>query len=173
WEKSAGFLLNNNISLFLMASKSSALPSITDTTFINECVDAHNSLRRQVSPPAADMKFMGWDKNLAKTASAWAHKCKIAHNDCLDVANGCHAGFAFVGENLWTGGEGGFSPHVAVNSWYNETAFYNFETLSCSKVCGHYTQVVWANTYKIGCAVAKCPNLGGSTVVFICNYGPT
>ena len=38
-------------------------------------------------------------------------------------------------------------------------------------MCGHYTQVVWRNTTKIGCAIYTCPGFQyGSTVV--CDYGP-
>ncbi|XP_029810857.1 GLIPR1-like protein 1 isoform X2 [Suricata suricatta] len=33
--------------------------------------------------------------------------------------------------------------------------------------------VVWANSYKVGCAIKMCPNLGRhQTVIFVCNYGP-
>lgn len=35
--------------------------------------------------------------------------------------------------------------------------------------CGHYTQVVWANTKRVGCAAAECRN-GGTFVV--CSYDP-
>ena len=34
--------------------------------------------------------------------------------------------------------------------------------------CGHYTQVVWANTLSVGCGVAVCPT---GTIV-VCNYAP-
>lgn len=47
----------------------------------------------------------------------------------------------FVGENIWLGGLRSFSPKSAITSWYSETAFYDFDTLSCSKVCGHFMQV--------------------------------
>uniref|UniRef100_A0A8C6RNX8 SCP domain-containing protein n=1 Tax=Nannospalax galili TaxID=1026970 RepID=A0A8C6RNX8_NANGA len=45
----------------------------------------------------------------------------------------------------------------------------DFNTRKCKKVCGHYTQVVWADSYKVGCAVQFCPRDGAH---FICNYGP-
>jgi len=34
--------------------------------------------------------------------------------------------------------------------------------------CGHYTQVVWANSRYVGCAFRRCPH----KVVTICNYWP-
>ncbi|XP_062868802.1 GLIPR1-like protein 1, partial [Trichomycterus rosablanca] len=50
-------------------------------------------------------------------------------------------------------------------------------TLKCTDVCGHYTQVVWAESYKVGCAVVDCPGGVRNTdfshrpgAIFICNY---
>nr|KAF6452418.1 GLIPR1 like 1 [Molossus molossus] len=75
----------------LVTSKRFSVPSIKDKSFIDQCVDAHNELRRQVQPPAANMKYM----------------------------------------------------------------------------------VIWANSYKVGCAINICPDLGGTeTAIFICDYGP-
>ncbi|KAI7979322.1 hypothetical protein LOK49_Contig397G00006 [Camellia lanceoleosa] len=38
-------------------------------------------------------------------------------------------------------------------------------------MCGHYTQVVWADTQKVGCASATCNHELG--ILFICSYDPT
>uniref|UniRef100_A0A4X1W1F8 SCP domain-containing protein n=1 Tax=Sus scrofa TaxID=9823 RepID=A0A4X1W1F8_PIG len=162
------------LGLCLVASKSSPkVPSITDPTFIDQAVKAHNEMRGKVWPTAANMKHMSWDEALAKTAKAWANKCLFGHNPCLPKSLQCHPTFQYVGENIWLGPLRIFTPRCAVEAWYNESQFYDFNSLSCSKVCGHYTQVVWANSYKIGCAVAICPNLGGpNTAIFVCDYGP-
>ncbi|XP_032710652.1 GLIPR1-like protein 1 [Lontra canadensis] len=162
------------LGLCLVASKSSAkVPAITDQRFKDECVKSHNELRGKVWPPAADMKHMSWDDGLAKVAKAWANKCKFEHNSCLSIPFGCYPNYKFLGENIWFGGLSIFSPKSAVTAWFNETAFYDYDNLSCSKVCGHYTQVVWANSYKVGCAVTVCPGFEGyETAMFICNYGP-
>ncbi|XP_047407371.1 GLIPR1-like protein 1 [Sciurus carolinensis] len=161
------------LSLCLVSSKPPPVPSFTDPDFIDQCVKSHNEWRGKVNPPAADMKYMSWDENLAKLAKAWTDKCKTKHRSCLSKPYECKQVFEFVGENIWYGVLEFFSPKDAITSWYNETAFYDFDTLSCSKVCGHYTQVVWAKSHKVGCAVSICPNLGdASTVLFVCNYGP-
>ncbi|XP_042846796.1 GLIPR1-like protein 1 [Panthera tigris] len=162
------------LGLCLVASKSSAkVPSITDTNFKDSSVKAHNDMRGKVWPSAADMKHMTWDDGLAQVAKAWANKCKFKHNSCLSKSYGCHPTFQYVGENIWLGGFSIFSPRFAVIAWFNETAFYDYNTLSCSKVCGHYTQVVWANSYKVGCAITMCPTLGNhETAIYVCNYGP-
>ncbi|CAK7296928.1 Glioma pathogenesis-related protein 1 [Vulpes lagopus] len=64
----------------------------------------------------------------------------------------------------------------SITSWYDEVHDYDFQTQKCNKVCGHYTQVVWADSYKVGCAVQYCSTVAGlqfsNAAHFICNYGP-
>ncbi|KAM6154214.1 GLIPR1-like protein 1 [Erethizon dorsatum] len=159
--------------LCLAASKAPQVPSVTDPHFIQQCVESHNEFRGKVRPSAADMKYMSWDDSLAQVAKAWAKKCKFEHNSCLKIPYQCYQGFEHVGENIWLGGFREFVPKHAVAKWYNESQLFDFDNLSCSGVCGHYTQVVWANSYKVGCAVTICPNFGGSSyAIFVCNYGP-
>ncbi|XP_016054550.1 PREDICTED: GLIPR1-like protein 1 [Miniopterus natalensis] len=173
-------VLRNKLSCFwilgfcLVASKSPpTVPSINDRSFIDDCLAAHNEIRGNVEPPAADMKHMTWDEALAKTAKAWANQCTFGHNPCTSKPYQCHPTFKYSGENIWLGGSIKFTPVSAIGAWYNEIQFYNYSSLLCSKVCGHYTQVVWANSYKVGCAITVCPKLGrAETAIFICNYGP-
>nr|KAF6495021.1 GLIPR1 like 1 [Rousettus aegyptiacus] len=162
------------VGLCLVASKSSPrTPTITDQNFIDHCVNVHNEFRGQVEPPAADMKHMTWDEGLAKVAEAWAKQCKFQHNSCIGKSFECHPTFQYIGENIWLGGLSIFSPKSAILAWYNESKIFDYNTLSCSGVCGHYTQVVWASSYKVGCAVKMCPDLGNAdTAIFVCDYGP-
>ena len=41
-------------------------------------------------------------------------------------------------------------------------------------VIGHYTQLVWAETYRIGCGFARHGARGGfgGTALYVCDYGP-
>ena len=56
-----------------------------------------------------------------------------------------------------------------VGQWTAEKASYDHSTNTCSaQTCGHYTQVVWAATTKLGCGMATC----GDTQVWVCNYDP-
>ncbi|XP_036312928.1 GLIPR1-like protein 1 [Pipistrellus kuhlii] len=160
------------LGFYLIASRSSPiLPSIEDKSFIEDCVEAHNEMRRTVQPPAANMKYMTWDEGLAKTAKSWADQCKFEHNKC--PVNHCHPTFPYVGENIWLGRLNKFKPAKAIRFWYNERAFYTYASQLCTKVCGHYTQVVWADSHKVGCAMSICPKLGYSdSLIFVCNYGP-
>ncbi|XP_025894315.1 glioma pathogenesis-related protein 1-like [Nothoprocta perdicaria] len=154
----------------------STLPDIGDPTFINECVSTHNRFRSEVIPAASNMLYMSWDPDLAKTAKGWAKKCIFEHNIYLKEPGKAHPNFTPVGENLWTGSLQIFTAKQAITSWYNEVNDYTYETNSCRRVCGHYTQIVWATSYKVGCAVHFCPRVTGfsgtNAAHFICNYGP-
>ncbi|NWH29115.1 GLIP1 protein, partial [Chloropsis hardwickii] len=117
------------------------LPDIEDAKFIEDCVRAHNTFRSKVNPPASNMFRMSWDAALAKSAKAWAKKCKFSHNTYLEMPGKMHPTFRLVGENIWTGTARIFSVDAALRSWFNEVSSYDFSTNTCTNVCGHYTQV--------------------------------
>ncbi|NWU99201.1 GRPL2 protein, partial [Upupa epops] len=159
----------------LASGKPLAFPSITDKAFIEECVRIHNELRTQVQPPASNMLYMTWDATLAKIANACAKRCVFKHNIHLWKKHQCHPTFTFLGENIWVGNRQAFVVADAIKSWYNEVNFYNFSEHKCTKVCGHYLQVVWDNSHKIGCAVTDCKEVSGirNAANFVCNYSPS
>ncbi|NXL89622.1 GLIP1 protein, partial [Alectura lathami] len=153
------------------------LPDIEDAKFIEDCVRAHNHFRSKVNPAASNMFRMSWDPALAKTAKAWAKKCKFQHNSYLKVPQKMHPTFRSVGENIWTGTATIFSVHAALSDWFNEVSSYDFNTRGCTGICGHYTQVVWATSYKVGCAVHFCHTVQNfprlvNAAHFVCDYGP-
>ncbi|CAN7015733.1 unnamed protein product [Brassica rapa subsp. trilocularis] len=59
----------------------------------------------------------------------------------------------------------------AVNMWVSEQADYDYGSNTCAsgKQCGHYTQIVWKNSARLGCAKVSCDN--GQTFI-TCNYDP-
>jgi hypothetical protein len=73
-----------------------------------------------------------------------------------------------------------------VQSWYDEILGYDFSTGACNTnivpMCGHYTQVVWADSLTLGCGAADCsagglsgsslPNTFGGPQLLVCNYAP-
>ncbi|XP_078137743.1 glioma pathogenesis-related protein 1 [Sander vitreus] len=155
-----------------------SLPEINDGKFIDECVREHNWARSSVSPSASDMLYMTWDEGLAITARAWARHCVFEHNTYLKDVHRVHPTFSSVGENIWAGyPPSSFDVQGAITSWVNENQDYNYKSNVCTAVCGHYTQVVWASTHKVGCAAQLCPNGVKNTkfaskegVLFVCNY---
>uniref|UniRef100_A0A673U410 SCP domain-containing protein n=1 Tax=Suricata suricatta TaxID=37032 RepID=A0A673U410_SURSU len=153
-----------------------SLPDIENEDFIKDCVRSHNKFRSEVNPRASDMLYMTWDPVLARVAKTWARNCQFAHNTQLHSSFKLHPNFSSLGENIWAGSLPQFSASSAITAWHNEIEYYEFRTQKCTWVCGHYTQVVWAASYKVGCAVQFCPSIHGTNIhdgaFFICNYGP-
>ncbi|KAF7248655.1 Glioma pathogenesis-related protein 1 [Varanus komodoensis] len=151
-------------------------PSITDRNFIKQYVDAHNKFRSGVNPPASNMLHMTFDIGLAKIARAWGRKCIWKHNPYSNL----HPDRKFrpMGENLWMGSASNrpFDPTGAIAAFYNEVKYYDLSTHKCTSVCGHYTQVVWAASYKVGCAAVYCRLVDRgkkrNIVILVCNYAP-
>nr|AAP45197.1 cysteine-rich protease inhibitor [Mus musculus]BAB03453.1 cysteine-rich protease inhibitor [Mus musculus] len=131
-------------------------------------VDLHNQYRAQVSPPASDMLQMRWDDELAAFAKAYAQKCVWGHNKERGRR----------GENLFAITDEGMDVPLAVGNWHEEHEYYNFSTATCdpNQMCGHYTQVVWSKTERIGCGSHFCETLQGveeaNIHLLVCNYEP-
>jgi hypothetical protein len=73
------------------------------------------------------------------------------------------------GENLAAGTRGGFTPEDFVNLWYREVQSYRFKRGKFSMTTGHFTQLVWRSTKRVGCALSACKN---GLDVLVCNYDP-
>jgi hypothetical protein len=68
---------------------------------------------------------------------------------------------------------------TSVDGWLAQKSKWNCETNTCtSGICGSYTQVVWKNSVRIGCALSKCTTgtpLGPSFTTWeylLCLYNP-
>jgi hypothetical protein len=125
---------------------------------------AHNAARAAVEPPAArPIRPLSWSSEVAAAAQAHANDCVFRHS-----GNG-------YGENLFAT-SGSAAPADVVASWTAEAADYDHASNSCDGTCGHYTQVVWADSLRLGCGVADCaegsPFSGGAWQIWVCNYDP-
>lgn len=99
-----------------------------------------------------------WDDRLASYAERHASQCQFKHS---------HLGF---GENIAAG-----YPSVtdAINSWYGEVKNYSYLAPGFSYKTGHFTQVVWRETKRIGCANVACNGSKGTPGHFlVCEYSP-
>lgn len=65
------------------------------------------------------------------------------------------------------------TPGQAVAAWVTERKWYQYGLNSCAagwEMCGHYTQVVWRSTRRLGCAMVNCTGGRGDDV--LCNHDP-
>ncbi|XP_021717174.1 pathogenesis-related protein PRB1-3-like [Chenopodium quinoa] len=120
-------------------------------------VDAHNAARAAVG-----VGNIQWDDQVAAYAQQYANQ-RI--NDCALQ----HSGGPY-GENI-VAGPGDASGTDAVKIWVDEKANYDYNSNTCApnKVCGHYTQVVWRDSVRLGCARVPC---NGGGIFITCNYDP-
>jgi uncharacterized protein YkwD len=124
----------------------------------------HNQVRATI--PVPDLT---WDPALAVTAAAYAAACIFDHSSTPGV-----------GENLAAyAPPGGRSAKAPVDGWASEEADYDYASNSCAPgtICGHYTQMVWKTSLRVGCAVQACSqNSPFDNVtnweVWVCQYSP-
>ncbi|XP_069136877.1 uncharacterized protein [Argopecten irradians] len=141
-----------------------------------EFVKAHNDARHRVRPAPSDEPDMTWDPTLARIAQSYADRCIWGHSTANARSSG--SGFDYVGENLFVSTYSDVSPSAAVEAWEGEKKDYHYDTMKCNpgKMCGHYTQVVWHDSVKVGCGVKVCGTLTNSSMkkatYVVCNYGP-
>jgi len=59
------------------------------------------------------------------------------------------------GENIYMASGGNLAGTDAVRSWYNEIKYYNWNHPSFQMNTGHFTQVVWKSSKKLGVGFAR------------------
>jgi len=121
-----------------------------------EMLAAHNAIRARVGEHP-----LVWSAQVAAVAQDWANHL-IATNAFSHRPNNRY------GENLYAISGGSMSATEAVNGWAAEARGYDIRSNACAGVCGHYTQIVWASTRAVGCAVAS----NGYRQVWVCDYDP-
>jgi pathogenesis-related protein 1 len=135
-------------------------------------VNTHNQNRGNVDPPAIKdtMKNVVWDNETAQYAQDWATCDNYNIHRATRGKN-----YKGMGENLFVK-SGSSDPNDAIQgailAWWNERNNYNYEADECTqdRVCGHYTQVVWGSSAKIGCAYATNCGSNNDAIFIVCNY---
>ncbi|XP_075606542.1 cysteine-rich venom protein DIS2 [Balearica regulorum gibbericeps] len=150
--------------------KQNGIPSLPHFKFQNRklIVDQHNEIRRSVIPTARNMLKMVWSEKAARNAQKWANKCgmKISPRD-QRVING-----ATCGENVLLSSY----PRTwadAIQVWHSQSSNFKYGYGATSKNVNieNYSQLIWYNSYQIGCAVAYCPR-NQFNYFYVCQYCP-
>ncbi|KAG2431310.1 hypothetical protein HYH02_013441 [Chlamydomonas schloesseri] len=140
-------------------------PSASNNPLIDPALilEAHNWLRR-----ATGVAPLVWDADLAASAQAWSNQCVFEHS---------RSGY---GENLALGGfrtAADMARGVAL--WTGEVCEYDWTKPGFSMDTGHFTQVVWRNTQRVGCGFRPCEagiagygSRSAGAGVLVCHYDP-
>ncbi|NLN61472.1 MAG: hypothetical protein GX146_01140 [Myxococcales bacterium] len=162
-------------------------------TFCDRIVRSHNEVRQRLNAgdyhnqpvPSPALPDLIWDDTLARVALQWAQQCNWAHNARRTEDYAALGGSGYVGENLAVR-SGNSSPssqpstdQTVIAQWGDEAAYYTYATNACrsGEMCGHYTQVAWRGTTRVGCAIHFCGSWTGGGIDWagwftVCNYAP-
>lgn len=131
--------------------------------FENACLTEHNKKRADhgVSP-------LEWSEECEKHAKMWVQHLveldSLAHDHESGLGENC--GY-FNSSSATTKPDILWAENVS-NMWYNEISKYNFDKNDYQPQTGHFTQMVWKGSEKMGCAIAK----KGTKVFIVANYFP-
>lgn len=108
-----------------------------------QILNEHNCVRaRYGSAP------LQWDWKLAADAQVHADRCGFWHSTKIgQLPPG-------QGENLSIN-----TGAVSTRGWIDEESAYDCKNGNCRQPpCGHWTQMLWNDTERVGCAIQKCVN---------------
>ena len=135
------------------------------SNFEERILAAHNRERT-----GAGIAPLAWDSRLAKSAAQWGGR--LARLGDLQHYPDDPRDPDPEGENLWLGTRGHFSPEEMVGSWIEEKRHFrpgrfpaNSRTGSVDDI-GHYTQLMWRSTDRVGCALVRSSDYD----VLVCRY---
>ncbi|XP_012060007.1 PREDICTED: venom allergen 3-like [Atta cephalotes] len=148
-------------------------------------VNKHNELRQKIAsgketkgkpgpqPKAVSMPNVTWDKELEEVCQRWINQCKFGHDECR------HVDRFIVGQNMAQASSTGKNTATVESMillWYNEVNDFNntkIEKYEFEPKIGHYSQLVWAKSTKIGCGKIEFKDSSNwNKINLCCNYGP-
>lgn len=138
--------------------------AIAQTPQLPYILDAQNQHRaiHGVAP-------LAWDEGAAGAAQQWA-------NTLAGVCAISHSGDPVMGENLYIcysttpGCASGSNSGQAVDDL--AAGWYASETGLDLRAPSHLTQLLWASTTQVGCAVSSCNYQGMVAEIVVCKYYP-
>jgi hypothetical protein len=152
--------------LTLLAGSIAAAPARSGTfasEFPARILAAHNLERTRMHMPP-----LVWDNDLGNGAAAYAQQ--MAFTGMFQHSN--RQARRGIGENLWMGTHGAFSVEAMVGGWSAEKRYFipgvfpNNSSTGDWEDVGHYTQMIWPTTTRVGCAIASTPRID----YLVCRY---
>jgi Cysteine-rich secretory protein family len=155
--------------LFSLAMQAPAAAAAASNNFASQfparILAVHNAARAQ-----AGVQPLAWDPALGNAAATYAMQLALT-NSFQHSDRRARPG---TGENLWMGTHGYYSYDAMVGGWASERRYFVpgvFPSVSRSgnwEDVGHYTQMVWPTTTRVGCAVAS----NARNDFLVCRYSP-
>ncbi len=130
--------------------------NISVSAEIQDALNAHNSERSAVGVN----NNLVWDETIAKDAQSYADELAISGAWEHDPKNTSGYTNGAYGENLYTSTQK-VTLEFATEEWAAEEQYYTYgeigdsSTCVSGEMCGHYTQIIWKDTSKVGCAISK------------------
>jgi len=148
----------------LQETKMSQVSSLITASEAQEILNKHNCARQRYG-----LKPLVWNWEVAAHAQEHADRCIWDHASKIGL------GVPGEGENLSLA----MNKPVGVDGWLAEEKSYNCPSGQCaaSAICGHWTQMAWANTGQIGCGKRRCASLEKApgfvnSDILVCRYTP-
>lgn len=135
------------------------------SNFTARILALHNRERAAVGVPP-----LAWDAALAAAAASYG-PALAAHGRLVHAPAASRPG---QGENLWMATAGSFSIEEMIGSWSAEKRLFapgtvpNVSRSGHFSDVGHYTQMIWRRTTRLGCALHR----GRTNDYLICRYSP-
>lgn len=137
---------------------------LIDGSYEKIATDYHNQRRAEHGAPP-----LQWDPELASIAREHASSCVYGHSKKY--------GGGGYGQNI-AAGYAAKDIQKLLTAFYNECSAYVGEYGKANpggsfKSYGHFTQMVWKDTSRLGCATVTCPSLvnaSGHKDFTVCNY---
>jgi uncharacterized protein YkwD len=131
--------------------------------FRQAIVRSHNQLRARHGAPPLTL-----DDALNAYAQNWAHQLAASRTFRHSAGN--------YGENLYYASSSSDIDAAAVaggaiDSWYNESKRYRYGS-GFSAATGHFTQLVWKGSVRLGCGMARVADGSMNSVYIVCSYDP-
>jgi hypothetical protein len=127
---------------------------------------AHNQARNEFG-----VQPLIWDKDLAEAAAAYAKRLAYGWPFSHDLQRGVRLR---QGENLFKGTRGAFTLTAMAKFWVDERQWFqngrfpHVVTDGPWQRVGHFTQIVWPTTQRVGCALAS----SADEDFLVCRYWP-
>ena len=145
----------------ISSGNTGSLVSVQDA---KDALAFHNKARKDVG-----VAPLIWSAEISRYAQDWANNlannggCQLRHRSSSENTKG-------YGENIALG-YSGYNALDSSKAWYSEIKDFQNVVLDNSNwyAAGHYTQMVWRKTAKVGIGIAKCTN--GASII-VANYDP-